>query len=53
MTSQEMIDSLLLFEAAGRMVANEGKKAYSESDVLSALGISEEDIANAEDVEIE
>ena len=46
-------DYNLLLEAARRMAANEGKKSYSESEVLSALGISEEDIANAEDVEIE
>lgn len=42
----------LLFEAVGRMNASEDK-TYSEKEVMEMLGVSEEDILNAEDAEIE
>lgn len=42
-------DYFLLLEATKRMAANEGKQAYSESEVMELMGISEEDIANADE----
>ena len=42
----------LLFEAVGRMNAFDDK-TYSEKEVMEMLGVSEEDILNAEDAEIE
>lgn len=42
----------LLFEAVGRMNSSEDK-TYSEKEVIEMLGVSEEDILNAEDTEIE
>ncbi len=41
----------LLFEAIRRMNASEDK-TYSEKEVMEMLGVSEEDILNAEDIEI-
>lgn len=43
----------LITEAKSRLDKNKGKKALSESEVMHSLGISESDIENAEDLEIE
>ena len=43
----------LMNEAQTRLADNTDKKALSDNDVMSALGISESDIENAEDLEIE
>ncbi len=43
----------LLIEAERRLDNNKGKSALSSDDVLSALGLTQKDIDNAEDLEIE
>ena len=43
----------LMNEAQNRLADNTDKKALSDNDVMSALGIPESDIENAEDLEIE
>ena len=43
----------LITEAQARLKNNEGKKALTFDEVMSACGISESDIDNAEDLEIE
>lgn len=42
----------LLFEVVGRINTSESN-TYSEKEVMEMLGVSEEDILNAEDAEIE
>lgn len=42
----------LLFEAVGRMNSSEDN-TYSEKEVMEMLGVSEDDILNAEDAEFE
>lgn len=46
-------DYYLLQEAEKRMKNNKGKKILSEQEVMDILGISENDIISAEDLEIE
>lgn len=46
-------DYYLLVEAQSRLKNNEGKEALSFEDVMRIYDISEEDIENAEDLEIE
>ena len=46
-------DYYLLTEAQSRLKNNEGKEALSFEDVMQIYDISEEDIENAEDLEIE
>lgn len=46
-------DYYLLTEAQARLKSNEGKKALSFSEVMQNCGITENDIENAEDLEIE
>lgn len=46
-------DYYLLTEAQARLKINEGKKALSFSEVMQNCGITENDIENAEDLEIE
>lgn len=46
-------DYYLLTEAQVRLKSNEGKKALSFSEVMQNCGITENDIENAEDLEIE
>lgn len=46
-------DYYLLTEAQSRLKNNEGKKAMSFDEVMQSLGISEEDIENAEDLDTE
>lgn len=43
----------LLLEATKRLTANEGKTAVSEADVLKHFGITETDLEEVEDLEIE
>lgn len=43
----------LLQEAEKRLKNNKGKKILSEQEVMDILGISENDIISAEDLEIE
>lgn len=43
----------LLLEATKRLTANEGKTAVSEADVLKHFGITEIDLEEVEDLEIE
>lgn len=45
-------DNVLLAEALERIQKNPTMQAISENDVMAELGISEEDIENAEDVVI-
>lgn len=45
-------DYTLLLEAVRRINSSEGK-SYAEKDVMSMLGISEKDISDAEDIDIE
>lgn len=44
---------MLLLEATKRLTANEGKEAISEADVLKHFGITDTDLEEAEDLEIE
>lgn len=46
-------DYYLLTEAQTRLKNNEGKKGMSFEDVMHSLGISEDDIENAEDLDTE
>jgi PHD/YefM family antitoxin component YafN of YafNO toxin-antitoxin module len=46
-------DYRLLMQAKERLENNRGKKALSMDEVMQDLGISESDIDNAEDAEIE
>lgn len=46
-------DYYLLTEAQARLKNNEGKKGMSFEDVMHSLGISEDDIENAEDLDTE
>lgn len=43
----------LLLEATKRLTANEGKTAVPEADVLKHFGITETDLEEVEDLEIE
>ncbi len=43
----------LLMEATKRLVANEGKAAISDEKVMKLLGITEADLVEVEDLEIE
>lgn len=43
----------LITEAKSRLDKNRDKKGLSEDEVMKSLGISENDIKNAEDLEIE
>ena len=43
----------LIMEAQARLKNNEGKKTLTFDEVMSACGVSENDIDNAEDLEIE
>lgn len=44
---------LLLLEATKRLAANEGKSAISEVDVMKHFGITDADLEEVEDLEIE
>lgn len=44
---------LLLLEATKRLVANEGKSAISEADVMKHFGITNADLEEVEDLAIE
>lgn len=44
---------LLLLEATKRLVANEGKSAISEADIMKHFGITNADLEEVEDLEIE
>lgn len=46
-------DYYLLTEAQTRLKNNEGKKSVSFGEAMQSCGITEEDIENAEDLEIE
>lgn len=46
-------DYFLLTEAQGRLKSNKGKKNLSFEEVMQNYGLTEEDIENAEDLEIE
>ena len=46
-------DYYLLLEAQERLKSNSGQKALSFDDVMQNYGISESDIENAEDLDIE
>lgn len=46
-------DFYLLTEAQSRLKNNEGKKSLSLNDVMQKFGITESDIENAEELEIE
>lgn len=46
-------DYYLLLEAEKRMESNEGRKTISLQNVMTDLGISEKELTEAEDVEIE
>lgn len=48
-----IIDDLLLVEANKRMEDNRDKKTLSFDSVMNDLGISEAELLNAEDVDIE
>ncbi|MCH5251297.1 MAG: type II toxin-antitoxin system Phd/YefM family antitoxin [Lachnospiraceae bacterium] len=44
---------MLLLEATKRLAANEGKSAIPETDVMRHLGITDADLEEVEDLEIE
>ena len=44
---------MLLLEATKRLVANEGKSAISEADVMKHFGITDADLEEVEELDIE
>ncbi len=50
---EEKEDSILLAEATNRVAHSRKNDYIPESNFITSIGLTEEDIANAEDVEIE